>query len=76
MIGELTENDIAVGGNVNMRANIIRVDYTIARGIIFANNFFWTRWLKDSNPQANFFVPFGSAVPQQFRYQGMLIFRF
>ena len=76
MIGELTENDIAVGGNVNMRANIMRIDYTISRGIIFANNLFWTRWLKDSNPQANFFVPFGSAVPQQFRYQGMLIFRF
>ena len=76
LIGELTENDIAIGGNVNMRANLVRLEFTLARGVIFANNMIWTRWLKDSNAPAGFFVPLGTAVPTQFRYQGMLIFRF
>jgi hypothetical protein len=76
LIGELTENDIAIGGNVNMRANMLRVEYTLGRGVVFANNLIWTRWLKDSNPQANFFVPLGRLTPMQFRYQGMLVFRF
>lgn len=76
LIGELTENDIAIGGNVNMRANLLRVEYTVARGVVFANNLIYTKWLKDSNPGANFYVPLGSRVPGQLRYQGMLIFRF
>ena len=76
MIGELTENDIAVGGNLNIRAHLLRLEYTLAHGVVFANNIIWTKWLKDSNPGANFYVPFGSRVPAQLRYQGMLIFRF
>lgn len=76
LIGELTENDIAIGGNVNMDANLLRMEYTMARSVVFVNNFIFTRWLTDSNPQAGYFVPFGRSVPLQFRYQGMLIFRF
>ena len=76
LIGELTENDIAIGGNVNMRAHLVRAEYTLARGIVFANNLILTKWLKDSNPGAGFFVPLGRATPLQLRYQGMLIFRF
>lgn len=76
LIGELTENDIAIGGNLNMRAHLIRAEYTVARGVVFANNLIWTKWLKDSNPAANFFVPLGRLTPVQLRYQGMLIFRF
>jgi len=76
LIGELTENDIAIGGNVNMHAHVLRAEYTITRGVVFANNLIWTKWLKDSNPGANFFVPLGRLTPLQLRYQGMLIFRF
>jgi hypothetical protein len=76
LIGEVTENDIGIGGDVNMQANAVRIEYTLHRGILFANNFITTKWLKDSNPQAHFFVPLGASVPLQFRYQGMLIFRF
>jgi hypothetical protein len=76
LIGEVTENDIGIGGDVNMQANAVRIEYTLHRGIVFANNFITTKWLKDSNPQAHFFVPLGASVPLQFRYQGMLIFRF
>jgi hypothetical protein len=76
MIGELTENDLAIGGNVNMRAHIVRLDYTLGRGITWVNNLIWTRWLADSSPQANFFVPLGRSVPGQIRYQSILMFRF
>jgi hypothetical protein len=76
LIGELTENDIGIGGDVNMQANAGRIEYTLHRNVIFAQNFITTKWLKDSNPGARFFVPFGHSVPLQFRYQGMLIFRF
>ncbi|HUS04901.1 MAG TPA: putative porin [Bryobacteraceae bacterium] len=76
LIGEVTENDIGIGGNVNMQANSLRIEYTLHRGVIFANNIITTKWLKDSNPQARFFVPFGATVPLQFRYQSMLLFRF
>ena len=76
MIGELTENDLAIGGNVNMRAHILRVDYTLGRGVTWVNNLIWTRWLADSSPQAHFFVPLGRSVPGQIRYQSILMFRF
>ena len=76
LISQLTEYDIAIGGNVNMNAYLGRLDYTLPGGIVFSNNFFWTKWLRNSDPAANFFVPLGSAVPRQFRYQGILLFRF
>ena len=76
LISQLTENDIAIGSNVNMNAYLGRFEYTLPGGIVFANNFIWTKWLVNSDPAAHFFVPLGSAVPRQFRYQGILIFRF
>jgi hypothetical protein len=76
MIGELTENDVAIGSNVNMAAHLFRVEYGFGHGVVFANNFIWSSWLRNSDPAAHFFVPLGRAVPGQFRYQGILIFRF
>ena len=76
LIGELTENDLAIGGNVNMSAHIMRVDYTLGRGVSWVNNLIWTRWLSDSSPQSNYFVPLGRSVPGQLRYQSILMFRF
>lgn len=76
LISQLTENDIALGSNVNMNAYLGRLEYTLPGGIVFANNFIWTKWLLNSDPAAHFFVPLGSGVPRQFRYQGILIFRF
>lgn len=76
LIAQLTENDIAIGSDVNMNAYLGRLEYTLPGGIIFANNFIWTKWLRSSDPAANFYVPLGSAVPRQFRYQSILVFRF
>lgn len=76
LISQLTEYDIAIGSNVNMNAYLGRFEYTLPGGIVFINNFIWTKWLRNSDPAANFFVPLGSAVPRQFRYQGILFFRF
>lgn len=76
LISELTENDIALGSNVNMAAHLMRTEFTITRGVVFANNFIFSSFLRDSNPAARFFVPLGRSVPTQLRYQGMLVFRF
>lgn len=76
LISEVTENDIALGSNVNMAAHLIRAEVALAHGVVFANNFIFSSFLRDSNPADRFFVPFGRAVPTQFRYQGILQFRF
>ncbi len=76
LIAQLTENDIAIGSDVNMNAYLGRLEYRLPGGIVFANNFIWTKWLRSSDPAANFYVPLGSAVPRQFRYQSILVFRF
>ena len=76
LLSELTEYDIAIGSNVNMNAYVGTFEYTFSRYVAFRNNFFWTNWLQDSNPQRNFFVPLGHGVPTQFRYQGILVFHF
>ncbi len=76
LLSELTENDIAIGSNVNMAAHLTRVELGLARGVVFANNFIFSSFLRSSDPAAGFFVPLGSAAPRQFRYQGILIFRF
>ena len=76
LISELTEFDIAIGNNVNMQAHHWRADFTFARGVVFSNNFFYTTWLKNSDPSRNFYVPFGRSTPGQFRYQGFLQLRF
>ncbi len=76
LLSELTENDVSIGSNVNMTAHVMRVEFGLARGVVFANNFIFSSFLRSSDPAAGFFVPLGSDVPRQFRYQGILIFRF
>ena len=76
LISELTENDIALGSNVNMKAHVARVEIGLGRGVTLAHSVFLTSILRSSDPAARFYVPLGAATPRQIRYQGMLIFRF
>ena len=76
LIGQLTENDIAVGSNVNMAAHFIRFEYGVVRNVTIASNLVRTSFLSNSDPSRSFFVPLGRDVPTQLRYQLMLITRF
>ena len=76
LIGQLTENDIAVGSSVNMATHFIRLEYGGARNTILAGNVSLTTFLSASDPARSFFVPLGPEVPRQRRVQLMLISRF
>lgn len=76
LIGQLTENDIAVGSSVNMAAHFIRFEYGFVRNVVFASDVSITSFLSPSDASRKFFVPLGPGVPTQLRYQVMLISRF
>jgi len=76
LLGQLTENDIAVSSSVNMAGHFARVEFGLARNIVAAANVSLNTFLADSDPERHFYVPFGRGTPRQRRVQFLLTTRF